>query len=557
MEKLLTLPYKILLVIFIITNLSAIAQTDSDRELRRQEYEIEMLKKYEDKAFFEIPWLVIMNDSKLSFRKVEKLFNDKVIGIDLKTMNEGLFNRWNIYKRMKQAKERPDGKFMFQDEEFKELEEYKKNVDADKSVISADWEFILLDTIPSYFHGFGRLERINFHPTDTNIVWASAPEGGLWKSEDGGDEWTLISDSWDHLSVGDLVYNTNDYDTIYVATDDHDSWFNNNRGVLRSDDGGTTWAVVGLLNSQATNVYKLMMHPDGRTLFACTNEGIFRSKDHGVTWNKLTGLPNNVNDLEFHPSDSTVLYAAMRNDPDFGYFWVSTDGGVNFTQKTATLDCKGRQSQVTITPDDPNIAYIGVYPEPPTYEPRGGMIMKYDFTLDSIWTVLAPTDSIGGAIGGAWDFRIEASPYDADQVIYGCVSAYHTYDGGVTWVEVSPLHADIHDYKWQPGTNDYWEANDGSGSTTADSTGIAPFTKITKVPVLQVYSVQSSPHGAYKVYGTQDNGSYVDFDGNYYLISGGDGLNVAMDPVDSTIVYTTINNGVQYFNMIMIQSQEI
>ncbi|MBK8670777.1 MAG: hypothetical protein IPN89_15510 [Saprospiraceae bacterium] len=140
--------------------------------------------------------------------------------------------------------------YIWQDERLEALKSYNQK-NGSRSLSTSNFTFIG-QTNSVFNTNNGRVERVNFHPTNTNIIWASAPEGGLWKSTDAGVTWNVISDFWDHQSVGDLVYNTNDTDTLYVATDAHDSWFNKNRGVLRSVVSGNTWSVSRTSNSMAS-----------------------------------------------------------------------------------------------------------------------------------------------------------------------------------------------------------------------------------------------------------------------------------------------------------------
>ncbi|MEL6943316.1 MAG: hypothetical protein AAFO82_11660, partial [Bacteroidota bacterium] len=331
---------------------------------------------------------------------------------------------------------------------------------------------------------------------------------------------------------------------MYAATDDHDSWFNNNRGVLKSTDGGATWNIVGLPNTQANNVFKLMIHPSGSPLYACTNTGLFESNDGGENWERNAALPENVNDLEFHPNNSQVMYATTRGgaSPNRGYFYVSTDGGSTFMQKTATLDSKGRTTEVAVSPNNPNIAYIGVYPEPPNYTTTGGMVMQYTHSTGNIVTRTDPSYVFPNIwVGGAWNFRIAVNPNDANHVIYGSVFTYESKDGGVTWSYLPVPHADLHDVKWQAGTDRLWIADDGGLGYSTD--GGQTFTTIRNLPVMQWTSIQSSKDGNYKILGAQDAGVQMEIDGNWHRPMGGDGLEVKVDPVDPNTLYGSIQIG--------------
>jgi photosystem II stability/assembly factor-like uncharacterized protein len=532
----------VLCLLFFFMGLNA--QTAGEREKARLQYEQTTLKQYAPLPFFDIPWRVIFNDGELSYSAVSQLFRQKMESenINLLESDPKLRSRWLMYQNIMESRQTEDGKFRFQDQVLQEVKTWKQNHPVAESSTS-NFQFIGQSNSVLYSNN-GRIERVNFHPTNTNIIWASAPEGGLWKSTDAGQSWSIISDFWEHLSMGDLVYDPNNYNILYAATDDHDSWFNANRGVLKSIDGGNTWFVVGLPYTQATEVWKLLIHPSGSPLYACTKQGLFESTDGGVNWSKNMALPADVNDLEFHPSNSQIMYATTRGgaSPNFGYFYVSTNGGSTFTQKTMPMDSKGRTTEVCVSPDDPNIAYVGIYPEPPQYTTKGGMLMKYthstgmttiqvdqNYEFPNIW------------VGGAWNFRVEVDPGDADHVFYGSVLVYESFDGGQNWSFVPSPHADIHDMKWQPGTNRLWFADDGGLGYTTN--GGADWITIRDLPVMQWTSVKSNPTGTVKILGAQDAGVHIDHNGNWFRSQGGDGLEVRVDPVDENIFYGSIQLG--------------
>jgi hypothetical protein len=66
--------------------------------------------------------------------------------------------------------------------------------------------------------GIGRVNCVAFHPTNTNIIWAGTPAGGLWKSTDGGQSWTTNTDDLPHLGIASIAIDPQHPDTMYVAT---------------------------------------------------------------------------------------------------------------------------------------------------------------------------------------------------------------------------------------------------------------------------------------------------------------------------------------------------
>ena len=50
----------------------------------------------------------------------------------------------------------------------------------------------------------GRINKIDIHPTDDNIIYVSTPNGGIWKTTNGGLFWTPLTDHLGLLSFADL-----------------------------------------------------------------------------------------------------------------------------------------------------------------------------------------------------------------------------------------------------------------------------------------------------------------------------------------------------------------
>lgn len=511
----------------------------------KKEYTEDVIEMYSRYSFDRIPWMTIFNDIDIDPQVVVRFFNEKSKDINLQRDYKKISKRFVQYQELMILK-RPF------EVDLKRLNRKRNS----RNTATGNWQYI--GKTPSSFQtNNGRIERINFHPTNENIIWASAPEGGLWRTIDGGNTWTTSSDFWDHLGTGDLVYDQNNNNILYLAADDPDSQFTFNRGVLKSTDGGNTWNVIGLDNSLASSVFKLGIQPDGSSLYACTSSGLFTSVDGGVTWVKNAGLPSNIqiNDLEYHPTNSNIIYAAERGMTlptgappgimNTNYFYISTDGGLSWSNPTMPFDSEGRTTQVEVSPDNPDLVYIGVYPDL-SNQFAGVLVQKYVHSTGNITAISNPAQLFSHQIPGAWDFRIEVNPSDADHIIYGNVDGVETTDGGTTWVEFNNLHSDYHDIKWQNTTSGtkLWVADDGGVGYTLD--GGASWTAFSNIPVLQPAFNASSDDGTIFIVGSQDAGNQFDINGNYFFVpGGGDGLRCIVDPVDNNTIYYSVQQGLE------------
>lgn len=139
----------------------------------------------------------------------------------------------------------------------------------------------------------GRVSALAVDPRDLNVVYLGAAQGGVWKTTDGGVTWTPLTDTQASLATGSIALDPSNPDTVYVGTGEEnfsaDSYYG---GVLKSTDGGATWAqIVGpFVNSSggSARIGSLAVHPTNSQIllaaaqssFANTN-GIFRSTDGG------------------------------------------------------------------------------------------------------------------------------------------------------------------------------------------------------------------------------------------------------------------------------------
>jgi len=160
------------------------------------------------------------------------------------------------------------------------------------------------------YHGLGRINTVGFRTGDANTLYAGSPSGGLWKTTNGGTNWTALTDNNDVLGVSDIIVITGisaALDTIYIGTGDRDgggsslsggqSADNNGIGILKSVNGGTTWSETGLKfkASEGKRVSRMLLDPnDNKTMIVSVlghflNQGnVYKSSDRGVTWQTVS-----------------------------------------------------------------------------------------------------------------------------------------------------------------------------------------------------------------------------------------------------------------------------
>ncbi len=152
-----------------------------------------------------------------------------------------------------------------------------------------------------------------------SVVYAGTEPSNLYRSEDGGKTWQLLSSlrrlpsepSWSFPPrpsthhVRTIALNAADPDALAVGIE--------LGGVMRSFDGGATWVDH---NPQAhSDAHQLMTHPLApERIYEVAGQGIAVSPDRGDTWRRLDG------GLDRHYAWATAVDPA---DPDLWYASVS------------------------------------------------------------------------------------------------------------------------------------------------------------------------------------------------------------------------------------------
>src|SRR5260370_30338712 len=70
----------------------------------------------------------------------------------------------------------------------------------------------------STFVTAGRVNSIAIDPRDNNTVYIGAAEGGVWKTTDGGQNWTSLTDDQPSLANGAVAIDPTNPNIVYVGT---------------------------------------------------------------------------------------------------------------------------------------------------------------------------------------------------------------------------------------------------------------------------------------------------------------------------------------------------
>jgi len=405
---------------------------------------------------------------------------------------------------------------------------------------AANWSKLGPETPPGY--GIGRLNVVTFHPTNASTMYAGSPAGGAWKTIDGGQNWTILTEDLPHLGVADIDVDPNNPNVIWLATGDNDGRDTESFGILKSVDGGNTWNNVFVVNdiTQGQAIEEIIINPNNsNNVIAATNEGIIRTTDGGANWTKT--FNGTYEDIHFKPGDANTIYASGSFTT---LFIKSTDNGVTWTNLTSSLFGfnDARRSMMAVTPANPNYVYIVMSDGANDFK---GLYRSTDsgnsFTLQS--------NSPNIFNGQAWyDLAIGVSNTNANEVIVGEVEISRSTNGGVTWQNRmgsgnGEIHVDIHDIEFHPITNQLVVGCDG-GFYTSSNSGSSYNRLCDGMNISQFYKIGASATSEeLMLAGSQDNGTFRKLNGNWDRINGGDGMDCSIDWNDNNFYIASSQYG--------------
>lgn len=500
-------------------------------------------------------WASMLQEGRANFYEIQATFESEWSGKDT-VRGSG----WKPYKRWEfDTEERvyPSGEFPPRHQVYSEYYKFMatkgRNAET-QSRSNGNWE----ELGPKFWidnggwnPGNGRVNFIYEEPGNQNTLYIGTPAGGLWRSEDAGQNWTPLTDQLPSMGVSGIAVDPDNTDVIYIATGDRDANDYNGVGVLKSTDYGQTWQTTGMAWNISDGVKSnwLVMDPDNaEKLFLGTNDGLYVTFDGGNVWYQI--ILGNIREVAFHPENSDIVYAVsnrFHRSDNGGYSFQTIGNGLPGTSQINRLS-------LTVTPDAPDYVYVMA-----GNDNTSGFLGLYrstnsgqSFSLRADSPNILGYSSDGSTEGGqSWfDIAIAASPNNGNQIVTGGINAWRSNDGGTSyepishWVYPSDIgytHADIHFMRYY-GNRLYCGSDGGifisydNGTTWEDlSPGIG---------ITQIYRMDFSELSPYEILvGTQDNGTNILSSSTYFHVLGGDGNGAAVNNNNPDILYAAYPYG--------------
>ncbi len=407
-------------------------------------------------------------------------------------------------------------------------------------------------------------------------LYVGAASGGVWKSEDGGTSFSPKFDKQPVQSIGAIAIDPTNPQTVWVGTGE--SWTRNSvsvgEGVYKSTDGGDNWTLMGL--PKVERITKIVVHPtNGNIVYVCApgalwsdsaDRGLYKTSDGGATWTQILkggNLSTGCSSISLDPTNPDRLIAGMwdfrrkgwtfrsggegPNSPSGSALMVSNDAGATWSKLDATT-AKGLPAgpwgriEVVHAPSNPKRVYAFIeHIRSALYvsDDGGATFQERDRSRNMVWRPF-------------YFSKMVVDPKNADRVFKMNLRMIVSDDAGKSFSDsAGGSHADWHDVWVNPeNTKHLIGADDGGLWISYD--GGSKWWKANNLPISQFYHVAIDDKDPYQVYGgLQDNSSWVgdsEYPGGitnsrWENLYGGDGFWVLPDPTSPDHVYAEYQGG--------------
>ncbi len=450
----------------------------------------------------------------------------------------------------------------------------------------------------------GRTRAIMWDPISSNKVWAGGVTGGLWYNNDitaAGSSWQPVNDMWDNLAISSITYDPANPLIMYVGTGEAQTALITYRessgrgvGIWKTTDGGLNWTLLPSTSAFAY-VTKMAVRAEGANsvLYAgvmsgyyhgvqqsLPTDGLYRSADGGATWQQVLPnipgktVPYGVSDVALG-ADGRIYVGTMPNlDGDGGAVVLNSDNGTAGSWTVYSdvalllptlgyLPLPGRVVLAT-SASDANVVYAafaaGIH-DPGTQPIYRGLFIFRSNDKGTTWNEVTTPEGNDTWANLAWHaMTLGVDPNNPNVLYAGGLDLWRTSDNGANWDHLTDwaqmyygggsnyVHADQHTIVYKPGSSSkILFGCDGGVFYTQNGNADPPVfeQKNKNYNTLQFYSGAMHPGAGQNKFigGLQDNGSLL-YQGAPLsinnMISGGDGAFCFWDQDNADVYFTSV-----------------
>lgn len=424
----------------------------------------------------------------------------------------------------------------------------------------------------------GRVSQLAVYEKEPRTFYVGTASGGVWRTDNAGITFNCVFQYERMVATGAIFVDQENPDVLWVGTGEQNSrnstsWGD---GVYKTEDGGKNWKHMGL--NATKHVSRIWVNAkDKKTVLVGAlghlwgpnqDRGLYRSTDGGTTWQKTLFVNDNtgVVDMAVDPANPNNVLVAMyekkrlpwqfaSGGPGSGLY-RSTDGGKTFHKVTKGLPTGdiGRIG-ISIYRKNPKVVIASVEAKEGGHfkSVDGGETWEKQSTLNSRPFYFSnPT----------------IDPNDENRVYSPAVNLHTSDDSCKTWRNMPiSIHVDFHAMWVNPSDSNHLLVGEDGGVAQSRDKG-KTWEHLNTLAIGQFYAVGFDYRKPYWVYGgLQDNGTWggptqsnagsVTFR-DFVFLNGGDGFHAQVDPEDWRIVYAESQGGaIARINMVTGERRSI
>ena len=359
-------------------------------------------------------------------------------------------------------------------------------------------------------------------------VISGGPGSGLYKSTDGGETWTELTEGLpeEKGKMAIAVCRSNS-DKVYALIESDSQ--QEKGGLFVSNNAGKSWNRVSddhRLIQRAWYYIEVFPDPNDENTVYVLSAPALRSEDGGKTWSRITGTHGDFHDLWINPENSKNLciandggaavsfnygksWSTQRNMPTAQFYRINVDnhfpyriyggqqdnstvriesralGGGGIYEENWDVSAGGESAFLAFDPDAPDYVLGGSYL---------GTIEVLDVRANATTNIMpAPIQYLGMAASEMkyrynWNAPIIWSQHEPNTHYHAAQLLLRTRDMGQTWEEVSPVLS----------RNEKEKQIKGGGPYTVEAVGAENYGTI-------AYVIES-PHEAGVIWTASDDG---------------------------------------------------
>ncbi|HKV40803.1 MAG TPA: hypothetical protein VJX67_16435 [Blastocatellia bacterium] len=322
---------------------------------------------------------------------------------------------------------------------------------------------------------------VTFDPLNSRIVYAAlwnsrrppwsiyppsyGAGGGIFKSTDGGDKWQpLTGIPAEGLGRIGLAVTAGNHNRLYAIVDAKAG------GLYRSDDAGATWSLI----SSDKRIYgrgwyfcKIVADPKNPDRVYVSNTSVYRSTDAGKSWTAIKGAPggDDYHQLWIYPDDPDRMilgsdqgavvsedgaetWSSWYNQATAELYHVAADNSFPYwvtgaQQDSGAVAVPSRSRRTEISNHDWTGACAGDesgYTAPDPLHPGilfGGVVTRCNVITGESKNV-SPEHGLSEPARHTWTLPLVFSQADPHALYFSDQFLFKTTNGGESWSQISP-----------------------------------------------------------------------------------------------------------------------